>query len=81
MSEVLLIKKVAATQVGVVRSEVDGRARRSSGKDEPGLGGDLLGDAVLEGEDIGGGAFEGLGPEVAVGARINELGGDANPFS
>ena len=76
--EVLLIKEVAAAQVGVVRGGVDGRARRGRGEDEAGLGGDLLGDAVLEREDIGGGAFKGLGPEVAVGASVDELGGDAD---
>ncbi len=38
-----------------MRGGVDGRARRGRGEDEAGLGGDLLGDAVLEGEDIGGG--------------------------
>lgn len=48
------------------------------GEDEAGLGGDLLGDAVLEGEDIGGRAFKGLSPEVAVSARVDELGGDAD---
>ena len=76
--EVLLIKKVAAAQISVVRGWVDGSARRGRGEDQAGLGGDLLGDAVLEGEDIGGGTFEGLGPEVSVGASVDELGGDAD---
>ena len=61
-----------------MRRGVHGRARRGRSEDEAGLGGDLLGDAVLEGEDIRGGAFEGLGPEVAVGACVDELGGDAD---
>ena len=78
VSEVLLIKKVAAAQIGVVRGGVDRRTRRGRGDDEAGLGGDLLGDAVLKGEDIGGGAFKGLGPEVTVGASVDELGGDAD---
>ena len=76
--EVLLIKKVAATEISVVRGGVDGSARRGRGEDEAGLGSDLLGDAVLESEDVGGGAFERLCPEVAVGARVDELGGDAD---
>jgi len=69
--EVLLVEKVAAAEIGVVSGGVDRRARRGSGENEAGLCGDLLGDAVLEGEDVGGLAFEGLRPEVTVGT--NEL--------
>ena len=64
-----------------MRRGVDGRARRGRGENQAGLGCDLLGNVVLEGEDIGGGALEGLGPQVAIGASVDELGGDADSIA
>ena len=64
-----------------MRGRVDGGAQRRWDEDEAGLACNLLGDAVLEGEDVGGRTFKGLGPEVAVGAGVDELGGDADPVA
>ena len=44
-------------------------------------GDDLRRHVVLHGEDVGQVAVEPLGPEVAAGRRVDELGGDPDPIA